>query len=292
MSGIVAVTDEMKDAAGILVFWELSGLVAMEDFVEAIAADGWEPELAPVAPSMEVALGRAATSVLADKRMLLRPLSRRGSWEILREQVSLDVDDGEERVKHESLLRGSVQRSGSEVQIQITGDPDLKQAVLAKVGFYSSTLTASDVSNWMLAQANRLHAVGLRSRGGFYFIPRDRIEDWHRVVRVIRACSSHQVYEIPAMRTDEAVEAILASVRAEAASKMAELEAWLAGDVHSTRGYNASERAVVAVQAKLRHYAELLGREMPDLDGRLVQLTGALTAARLAEQAAEDAAQP
>lgn len=328
MTQLMAVTDAMKDAAGLLVWWELTGLVDLDDLREAldeqfgagramIPPDELElgKRMQPEAPSKEVALARAAASVLTSKRQLLRPLSRRGAWEIVLEKVELVSEDAatearlakmmassnfddddfvtpeeraaqaigkRERCTYTSQLSGWVERADGQRHIVIHGDEALKKLVLGKLGMYERVLTPTDFSSWLLSCANRLHAVGLRDRGGFYFIPKDRVEIWKRLVAVVQACSKHVCREIPAMRTEEAVEAILAAVTSETCAEMDRLERYLAkGDAMSTKGLNAEERAAERVRQKLVHYCEVLGKRIPDLETRLEQLTGAITAAKV-----------
>lgn len=291
-TGIMAVPDAMKDSAGVIVWWELSGVVDLDDMREAIdQADGgmnaaqletWMPE----EPSLVIALGRAASAALPSKRHLLRPLNQRGSWEITLEHVDLEEDQVDqtraERLRHQRLLSGRVE-DGKPV---LEGpDEDLKAAVLGKVGFYKRVLTTTDFSNWLLVRAGDLHAIGLRSRGGFYFVPKDKVEEWRRIVAIVRACSGHAVYEMPAMKTKEAVAAILASLRNEATKQFNVVETYLAAGDSSTRGLNSATRTADELRAKLAHYSELLGAQLGDLDQRLIALTGAIQAARIVESA-------
>jgi len=170
-------------------------------------------------------------------------------------------------------------------------DQDLADAILASARAQEGVLTAMDVSSWLLwVLRHHVQAVSLRERGGFYFVPRDRLPVWRQVVAVVRACSGHRLFEIPAMRTEEAVEAILTAIRDEAAERMAEMEAYLAGEV-STRGLNSWERRLGELQEKLAHYAELLGVALPDLDAKAITLKGAVQAARIVAASQPEAAQ-
>lgn len=280
MSGVIAVSDAMRDAAGIIIWWELQGHVDLQDLEEACDAEGLTP---PEPPSLVTALGRAAQSVLPSKRHLLRPLQTRGSWEIVLEHVEQSQEDNGPAnfLRHERLLTGWVEGG----QPLVYGPAaDLRNELLMKVPLYKRVLTANDFSAWLLLQASMMHALGLRQRGGFYFIPRDRVEMWQRVVRVTRACSDHGLYELPAMRTEEAVTAILASLRGEAEKQFKALEDYLLEGDCSTRGLNSATRTAESLQGKLRHYAGLLGVQLGDLDARLVKLTGAIQAAKIVEK--------
>ncbi len=283
---IMGVSGLPADMCGLLVFWELTGMVDLDDLREALASNGFDADTyAPQAPTLDVALARAAAGALTSKRQLLRPLSRRGAWEVVLEKVVAEDADDRERCTYTSQLTGWVEKTGDTRAAVVHGDADLRDAVLIKVKFYENVLTPSDFSSWLLGQANKMHAIGLRDRGGFYFIPRDRVDEWKRLVNVVRQCSQHQCREIPAMKTDEAVEAILASVSAEATASMANTESWLAGDKASIRGLDAEDRHALRIREKLDHYCKILGRSMPDLEARLERLTGAIQAARILKKA-------
>lgn len=280
MNNEIVVTEQIEGgAAGLIVWWELHGLTAVEDIEDALDGTGFTP---PSSPSLVMALQRAAKRALPTNRHLLRPL-RRGVWEVVLETVVPASDGEREHLKHERVLSGYVEDG----QAVVEGDDALRTEVLSKVGFYQRVLTPEDISSWLLWRASALHAVALRQRGGFYFIPADLVVPWRRLVAAVRSASEHSLWELPAMRTSEAVEAVLTAVRLESEARVAELERWLAeaGDDASTRGLNAATRETDAVRAKVSHYTKLLGREMPDMVARLEKLTGAVQAARLAATA-------
>lgn len=288
--GIVALQDSHA-SAGIIVWWELSGCVDVDDL-----ADAWSADLAarapsaseedvdlPEAPTLTTALQRAAYACLPDRRHLVRPLARRGAWEVVRESVVREPD-GREHLEYARVAAGWVEGGA----VQLDGDSAFCEAVRAAVSHHGMWLTASDVSSWLLAQASTLDAVGLRSRGGFYFIPRDRVDAWERFARVLRTCSAHRLYQMPAMRSEEAVEAILSSLRGEALASLKATEDWLRAGTCSTRGLNATEAQLARLRAKLAHYCELLHVQVPDLDQRLTEVSGLLVTTRLIDAAAEE----
>lgn len=283
-AAVIAVPDALKDAAGLMVWWELSGNVDMDDLRDAFESHAWDPGEMPAQPSLELALARAAAAAITTKRQLLRPLSKRGAWEIVQEQP-MTGPDGVERNHYTSMLRGWVEKTESGPELRVEGDETLRAATLAKVKFYRNVLTPTDYSAWLLGRAVSLHAVALRQRGGFYFLPKDKIGYWRQIQSITRSCSAHGMFEVPAMRSDEAVEAIISSVRNEALRQVESIEQWLKQETLSTRGLNSSERQADEMKAKLAHYCKLLGQSLPDLEQRLENLTGAIQAARIVQQA-------
>jgi hypothetical protein len=285
MSQFIAVPDILKDCAGSLVWWELSGLVNMDDMRESFDGCSWSHDAMPEAPTLETALARAAAHNLTSKRQLLRPLSERGTWEITLETIEKDEHTKRDRLApNKCIVRGWVESDGGVKRAVVEGDEDMKTAILAKVSFYQRVLTPTDYSAWLLQQAGQLHAIGLRRKGGFYFIPSDKLPHWKQIVAITKACSDHQMEELPAMKTEDAIETIIRSVRMEAFKQVEKIEAWLKQETLSTRGLNSSQKQAEEMKAKLEHYCGLLGKNIPDLEQRLERLTGAIQAAKIVAQ--------
>lgn len=282
IDGDFVAVDGSLEAAGAMVWWELSGPVLLEDMKEALEAEGWDETATPEPASLALALGRAAGAALASKRQLLRPLSKRGSWEIVQESVVSEDDDyvGDvvEGCQYKSVLKGWVEDGA----IVLRGDPEMAAKVRALVPNYQATIEVTDFSSWLLDQAAACHAVALRSRGGFYFIPKERLDRWQAVKRVTRACSGHSLREISAMRTEEAVEAIMSAVTREVVASFSEMEEWMKKDNFSNRGANVVEANLEKAREKVELYSKLLGAGMESVMARHHQVVGALTAVRLA----------
>jgi hypothetical protein len=290
---LVAVEQEMADAAGILVYWSLCDSVYLEDLRDALSNEGLESWL-PEPPTLETSAHRAAQTCAGSgkgsRRMLVRPLRRRGAWDIVEETVEKQ-DDGKDKLNHQALVRVEIEQTdnGKQLKVGPFRHSDLRPTTQALVDrirrltpALQGMLSSTDISSWLLSILDkRVSAVGLRQRGGIYFIPRDQVETWHHVVGALRAISSHQLFEIPAMRSDEAVEAVLAAVRREAQEKLQQMEDYLCGDKVSTRGINAWTRDLEKIREKTARYAALLGEELPDLEQKEEHCAGLLTAAQL-----------
>lgn len=285
MGQLIAMQDGELETAGAISYWTLSGDVRLESLRAALAFEGVSEELFPSAITLADALGRAAKAACRDSRQLVRPLAR-GAWAFVQETV-VDGDT----VDHVQLLTGKmlVDPETKEARpavalargVERTEALDqLRDDILAEYVAQQGMLSANDVSWWLVRVAKQLHAVGLRERGGVYFVPRDVLPTWKKITRVLAEETLHKVFQIPAVKTDDAVEAILTAVRAHVQAKFNELEGYLEEGV-STKGLNSWEKQMVETKDYLRHYVDLLGTALPDLSTRLDNLTGALVAARL-----------
>jgi len=176
---------------------------------------------------------------------------------------------------------------------KITFDPDghdagnlvlaaKQEEIRASYTKHVSALSAGDISSWLVDLAYRVKAVSLRDTGGIYFVPSPALVQWHTIMGVIRAVSGHQMFEVPALKSDEAVDAILDAVTTEAKEEIAKLEAALASDTMGARGLsNRSDRAKTMLD-KLKSYEALLGKGAANINERLEELQVELATAALA----------
>jgi len=288
MTFLAMQTEEMSDITGALVWWELQGCVRQEDLAEALELQGLPASWAPGAPRMETVAQRAASSLVQHKRQMLRPLGGRGNYDFVTEEVREVVENGRASPKlaYYANVRVLVVGDGEEKSIAVepstAADMELARNIASAVQHFTGLLTATDVSTWLLWVLDRhVDAVSLRQRGGFYFVPvGEPLNTWRRVARCLTTCSSHICSSMSAVRSEDAVQAILRAVREEADVKLAALEEYLDGDV-STRGINAWGRDMATLQAKTTRYATLLGLELPEITNRATILLGALSAAKL-----------
>ena len=281
--GLVAVQAGDGTTCGAITWWALSGVVDMEDLMDAFDAEGLDRAFLPPLPEAATALGRAAAEC-ADKRTLVRPLDRRGMWEIVTESV---VEDEHQAPRLTHSFECRVELRPDKTALVVPEDHRFAKKILAAYGVFRGSLTSTDLSYWLSGMVNRVaSAVALRERGGMYFVPKAHMETWRRVARTLRACSAHVVYEVPALKTDEAVEAILTAVRHDAELELKAMEEYMARPAEkiSTRGLNAYARQCAEVRAKLEHYAALLGVALPDMAERAENLAGAINAAKLIER--------
>lgn len=286
---------ETIETAGAITYWSLEGETNLRDIRDALMIEGVEGRLLPTGPTMQEALARGAKASCRDNRQLIRPLQR-GAWAFIQEQVNAD----NLHLEHQQILTGRVllventdgtKREAYDVQaargVERTEALDqLVDEILSEADRQRGLLTANDVSWWLVYVAKQLHAVGLRERGGVYFVPRDVLPAWRKIARVLSEETGHKVFEIPAVKTEEAVEAILTAVRTHVVSSFKEAEEYLQGKV-SNKGLNAIEKKLDETKGYVSHYVDLLGQALPDLADKLENIRGALVQARLSHNAEE-----
>lgn len=283
-SDVVAVQGFDPSVAGGITYWRLSGGVNGERLRAAWAARGLPEGLLPLLPSPETALTRAVKKHEGRRNgatILARPLPEAQGWVLKHELPTQDKRDltysTEARVFVDKLGRFGSDRPESE----------LSRAVEAEYPRALGELSASDVSSWLVRMASYVRAVSLRDAGGVYFVPRDTLATWRSVVHALRAASSHAVFEIPAMRGEECVAAVLDALRQECDEevKRMETEILAAPSGLSKRGIATREQHLDRLRSKVEGYCTLLGARQEELLSRLDEVRASLATGRIANGA-------
>lgn len=270
---IVAVPD-MTGTAGAIVWWRLRGGLDLEHMSSAWVAAGLDERLLPEYPTRQTALLRAVCS-LADKRLLARPMEGTKGWALVRE-----VAEGE-GLDYEVLVRARVVKEELKAEVS-PQTPQLAEKLRSAYDRFRHELTLNDVSGWMSKLIRTTQAVALRDTGGVYFVPRTHVETYRKIAGVIHIASAHRLFEVPALRSNEAVEAILDAVAREAESEIEAMETELDTENLGGRALHTRQRRCESMREKVRLYEELLDRNLESLHQRMEGLEASITTAILA----------
>jgi len=132
-----------------------------------------------------------------------------------------------------------------------------------------------------------LHSVSLRPTGGFYFTARERVAELEAVVRAVeKSSSAHTIYNIPAMETAKAVQAILDGLVREAEQEASECLDSLAAQGERALG-NRRDR-IEAMEEKLASYDRMLGGRLQAIKDAMHETRATIVAARVAKQDSKD----
>src|SRR5262249_33091912 len=101
--------------------------------------------------------------------------------------------------------------------------------------------------------------------------------------------SSHKVYEIPAMKSDEAMAAIMDAILAEADRDATTIETEIDTGALGERALGERATRCLALAAKLEIYEALLGKSMEDVKSRITSLHAQVTQAALMASADAEA---
>jgi hypothetical protein len=268
VTNLVAVTDEKVEAAGAITYWRLSGHVDAVVLQAAWEDAGLDPKWLTAGPGVETCLRRAMQE-LAGPHRLVRPL--KGSGYALVDEVA-----DEETLSYGTTLKAKLKGESVEVT---PPSHDLAQAVLDGYAVQRMALTTEDISSWLTRLIKRVGAVPLRDTGGVYFVPRTHLDTWRTIGRVLRTAGANVVYEIPALRSDEAVEAILDALQTEAEREAKALESELEKGELTSRALKGRASKTEQMLAKIQSYEGLLGQSLDVLKKRVEDLQANITVA-------------
>jgi hypothetical protein len=281
---VVAVTEQMEEA-GAIVLWHLNGEMHGESLKNSWASNGLNDDLLPSMPSNETALRRTAAQY-KEKRRLIRMLPDRSGWAVVDEVGS------EGKLSYHQVFDLKLTDSG-EVEATVYDE----NAFNASGGIARATtifeaaksqLAHNDVSFWLSHLVRRVDSISLRESGGVYFIPRNRLDEWRTFVASIRAVSSHVLYEVPALRSDEAVSAIIDSLTREAEEEAKGIETELEQGELGGRAIKTRAERCQSMSQKIASYEELLGQSLDVLRDRYEHLQANIAAAALSASSTEE----
>lgn len=287
--GFVAVGDVNDAHVGAITYWRLSGEVEIDRLRAEFASRGLDAGLLPEVPEDDTAARRAANAQ-ARKHTLVRPLARRGAWAIVNEKITGNAARADADVDFQVGLK--VYWKDEKLVFDPSSHPGIRK-VREAFNRFRGVLVVEDISSWLTKLAARCAGVSVRETGGVYFIPRDRLAVWRTVAEALAAASAHRVYRVPAVHGEEAIEAILDALAAEAAREAELMEAELqtsadASDDDKLSARQLRTRAERCQQqlVKLATYEKLLGRKLPEVQERMENLNANIAAAALVATAA------
>ena len=259
-----------NQVTGAVVYWALSGDLDLAKLATEWAAADLPMSWLPSAPSAKMALGLAAKAL--QSRSLLVRQDPKGGWTFVTEAGTLD-EQGKAQLSYDvgprMFLGGD---DGVTLVLEMVDGTNptemavaLHHKVLLSYDQNRSTVANRDISAWLVALASKLNAVSLRDHGGVYFVPRTTIDTFRAARTAIKACSAHSIFSIPAMKSADAVAAIIDAVTREAQELVVETQTLLIDDL----GSRAAQTRIAAVEKlleKMASYEKLLGITMAKAD--------------------------
>jgi len=280
-NNIMAVMDGAPRGMGAMVWWTLSAVDPAE-LRAAWEAEGLDVDMLPTTPLPQVALGRACRQ-LAEQRRLVRPLEKRKGYSLVAEKAEGQT------LAYSQQVNVSVNPLGG-LQIE-PPTHELADTIRDEYARALDTLNVDDISELLRCCVSSLRAVSLRNTGGIYFVPPSRVQEWGKISRAFRAASKVLCWEVPAMKSDGAVEAITNAVKDEANNVTRDLEQVLDEGTAGERALRNRISECEATEQKISEYEAFLGQKMEAVTAALQALRARLTEAAMqaAEAAKEEA---
>lgn len=286
-TGVIAVTEEME-TAGAIVYCRVSGAIHLAELHNAWVQAGLDESLLPAGRTEESALKRAMQELPKGMRKLIRPLDGFTGFALVNEEASgedLEYDVMlRARVVYTPPAPGTDDPTVCECKVD-PADHEFADGIRAGFERHLNALTNNKISAWVWGRlAPACDAVSLRDTGGIYFIPNTHLDEWRKMVETVNTVSDVSFFGIPAMKSEDAVAAILDAISQEAKGVIERIEEELGFTGEERLGERAlatRETKLYAVRAKVRSYEALLGQALPDLQAKLDDLDADVTAATL-----------
>jgi hypothetical protein len=251
---IMAVPDADQATAGAIVYWNKNGLMRLDRLTAAWQEAGLDPALLPEMPTPEMAL-RLACHEQAERHRLVRATKTGFAIVDERDAEVGAIDPLRYAVRVEVTL-SSIKRphfAGTD-----WSNGTLAQDIITAYDRVLDEVAPSTMSGWLVDQAYRLQGVALRDTGGFYFIPAHRAAEWRAVASAVSSASAFKMYEIPALPSEQAVQAVLDALIAETTDKLNHMTEELNAGI-SVRAMTARQEKCARMNEKLAAYDALLG---------------------------------
>lgn len=287
-NGILAVDESNADVAGAISYWRLEGATDLQALTDAWVAAGLPRKQLPQPVSEKTALGRAFRTLsrrIDDTRQWNTFRAPSGHWVLL--EIAADPQ-GNVTTTQIGKARHTVKDG-----IQIEADPFVSRTLHAAISAEQQALATTDVSGWLVDLAEKHSGVSMRDSGGVYFVPRHHMDFWRRAASVVESLAgcNHRVFRIPALRSAEAVEAILEAVVTEAnrvaATLLADLTSEDTDNTPGDRGLATRAVQASAMLDKITSYEKLTGRALPQIMSKMQAVADAIARVRVGLPATE-----
>jgi hypothetical protein len=284
INGKSIVVTEAHQGAGGVTYWSLADTTDSSRLEQEWVARGLDPELLPDLPGPEVALRRAAKDQVRPHRLVRRLPD--GGWAIVDELVG---NADQEALDYRVGLEVHLDAIGRPRFDNLTGNEPIAAEVQAAFDASLKSLSTEDIAGWLVKRVYAAGAVALRPTGGFYYVPPTTLPGWQQVAAAVCAASDNAVYDIPAMRTDSVVRAVLDGLQAEMGAYAAKLEEQVAAGTMGEQALRSRAADCERQLAKLEQYDSILGSGLDAIRQRMDDLKAAVVSAVM--QAEADAAE-
>ncbi|TXH56022.1 MAG: hypothetical protein E6Q97_07415 [Desulfurellales bacterium] len=285
-----------KGVCGAIVSWELARAVDYRSFSAGLAALDIKGVNIPPPATTNSALSRVLDAEYADRNCLVKPVRLQGAtgqvngfavmpksrsdgrlafvanFYVYVEEVRDIVVDDKGKEREGDLLEAIVQVEPPNEEVRERLQTLFDVAILG--------LGSTEQSLWLTALVKgTLHGVSMPGGHGHFFVGRNELPIWRSVKSV---CTQHgiRMYETPAMKSAEAVEAVIEGLRQTIAAEHAALSADLSeyatrlaeGKKVQNRVLDNRQKRVQEMVERLEHYESLFEMRLNDLRASVDQL--------------------
>lgn len=253
---------------GLISYWRLGGACSAEQLEAHV--DGLVKTPNPAGPV--TALKRAVEAV-AGPRDIVRRHPKTG-YILIEEEVT---EDGE-HLRHSEGLHVWWEGTAKEGNLVFNRPHNpLCARVRDSFWYHRTHITSTELSAWLPRVAcDEFDAVSLRHGGGVYYVPANCVDAWQQLTGIVSGLTDAKFRAIPALTTDDAVEAILDAVVAESQRLVAEMERDMERDNIGKRALDTHQARCEAFRYKMQRYERALGLKLDSVRESIDDMTVAI----------------
>lgn len=276
----IVVTKELS-TAGCLTLWNLSGDVPHAAMEKALLDNDYPKEELPSLAAPETCLGRAVQSLQSKRganRQIVSPLGNK-QWAIRTQKVVTDVNDNNINVDLE-------EKTEIKVKLNAVGNPEtspkehsLRDEIVKRYNYQLSVFSHNDISDWLVKQAQKVGAVSVRERGGVYYVPANRVDEWNKIAKTLSDASAgyHKVTRVPAVTNAEVLDLVFRGLDQEVEGKVDEILDEIDSGKMTERKVEHRIEVIKELTARVETFRDMLGSQVDDLGKKLTTLKASLT---------------
>lgn len=273
-----------KRACGRITMWSLNGDITVESLTAALKNAG-SVAIPPEEPSALVALNRAVQAGAKSLGHLDVHHKGRGEWVIVGKGVETADAEGKKSLSYPISCTAKVTRDPqtSVETLEINGEGADK--IRGAYEIAKHTLAPADIGTWLCEKLTALKAIPLRDRGGIYFVPQPVVVKWQKIQSALTACSAHHVHTIPALKSKEAIQAILSALTSDTRAACGKIAGDVAAGELGNKALDKRQREVDELLDRVAAYEGIVGQSLGELRDAIDETKRAIAVAVLAASA-------
>ena len=279
--GVIAVDSTVQNA-GAVTWWRLSGDVDAQRLFRAWDARGWDIADLPTQPSNASTLRRVLREKFGGPRCLIQALN--GVAFAVVDVAVVSTDAAAPMADAEYTTRFKIRLDAIDELLESDSLTGSELAHLqTEYDRARSTYEASTLSGWLVGQVEQRKAIRLRDTGGIYFVPEGYVQSWRSFGEVLAEASDSRVYEVPAVKNEQAMVALVEALSQELQSRVTLLDQDIAD--RGVRGLRSKAARCEELAEKVRVYESLFSVKLDALNDMVSRLDGRIVEATLVAEA-------
>jgi hypothetical protein len=244
--------ENQLDIGGAVVFWSISESSDRHRLRQGFAPLGLEDYVPEPRPA-SAALRDALEEVLGGRQTLVRPLSARDGFTVVRE---------ERGVSENSYATALVARVvGEPPRLLFEPDDDRADRVRDAYRRHADRIPAAQLSATLVKVVESLGGTRLRPSGAVYWVPGHRLTEWADVATVVERASTARpsaVYAIRHRLDADAIRAVRDAVVVEVTAEASRIAADVASGELGARALETRQKEASDLRNKVLLYEDLL----------------------------------